>query len=290
MKKSFYFLSAVALLTVASCRKESDSINQQADNTHHALGLLPQTREKYNSFPKVDVNTIRKQQVEGLNATEAVPTSYFIDMPTPGDQGGESSCTSWATAYAALSSFEHNFDGMSYPDAQRSPAYVYNQVKGSVDCSAGTYFSDNLNVLKNQGACSLAEMPYQNGLCNILPTAQQTQAASAHKITSWGTVNWKNLTDVKTLVSSNVPVLVGLTVDDSFYNMGNNGWVWKRKSGRAYGGHAVAIVGYDDAKNAVKVQNSWGTGWGLGGYFWIDYSLLTSGATNPIYEGYAAYN
>ncbi|MCO4294530.1 C1 family peptidase [Solitalea sp. MAHUQ-68] len=290
MKKSFYLLSAVALLAVASCRKESDSINQPSENTHHALGLLFQTAEKYNSFQKIDVNALRKKRVEGVNATEDVPTSYFIDMPTPGDQGGESSCTSWATAYAATSSFEHNFDGMAYPAAQRSPAYVYNQVNSSSDCSAGTYFSDNLNVLKNQGVCSLTEMPYQDGLCNILPTSQQTQAASTHKITSWGTVNYKNITDVKTLVSSNVPVLIGFTVDDSFYNMGKSGWVWKKKSGRSYGGHAVAIMGYDDAKQAFKVQNSWGTGWGLNGYFWIDYGLLSSGATNPVYEGYAAYN
>ncbi|UKJ06066.1 C1 family peptidase [Solitalea lacus] len=290
MKRSIYLLSvAVALLTVASCRKESDTVNQQVNQTDHVLGLLFQTKEKYNSFPKVDVNAIRKQYVESENATEAVPTSYFIDMPTPGDQKSESSCTSWATAYAAASSFEHNFDGMNYPQAYRSPSYVYNQIVQG-NCGWGTYFSDNLNILKNQGACSLNEMPYTDGVCNLQPTSQQAQAASTHKISNWGTVNWRNLTDVKTLVSSKVPVLLGFMVDDSFYDMGKTGWVWKRKSGRQYGGHAVAIMGYDDAKQAFKVQNSWGTGWGLGGYFWIDYALLSAGAATPVYEAYVAYN
>jgi cathepsin L len=35
--------------------------------------------------------------------------------------------------------------------------------------------------------------------------------------------------------------------------------------------HCVAIVGWDDARQAWLVRNSWGIGWGLGGYMWIRY-------------------
>lgn len=34
-------------------------------------------------------------------------------------------------------------------------------------------------------------------------------------------------------------------------------------------------VGYDDSKNALLVRNSWGTDWGIGGYFWLPYEFVT---------------
>jgi len=40
------------------------------------------------------------------------------------------------------------------------------------------------------------------------------------------------------------------------------------------GGHAVLAVGYDDANQWFIVRNSWGTGWGMKGYFTLPYSYL----------------
>lgn len=34
------------------------------------------------------------------------------------------------------------------------------------------------------------------------------------------------------------------------------------------GRHCLQIVGYDDTKQAWLIRNSWGTGWGTGGYGW----------------------
>src|ERR1019366_5838174 len=42
--------------------------------------------------------------------------------------------------------------------------------------------------------------------------------------------------------------------------------------------HAVNIVGWDDAKAAFKIQNQWGTGWGMNGFIWVSYnSYLVEG-------------
>jgi cathepsin L len=35
--------------------------------------------------------------------------------------------------------------------------------------------------------------------------------------------------------------------------------------------HAIILCGWDDAKGAWLLKNSWGTGWGENGYMWIPY-------------------
>jgi C1A family cysteine protease len=44
---------------------------------------------------------------------------------------------------------------------------------------------------------------------------------------------------------------------------------------KVVGGHAVVGVGYDDSTQHFIVRNSWGTGWGLQGYFMMPYAYLT---------------
>jgi len=55
---------------------------------------------------------------------------------------------------------------------------------------------------------------------------------------------------------------------------------------REPGGHAIAVVGYDDAleikhasastptRGALIIRNSWGTGWGDGGYGYLPYEYV----------------
>lgn len=38
--------------------------------------------------------------------------------------------------------------------------------------------------------------------------------------------------------------------------------------------HGVAIVGYDDAQGAIKIQNSFGPDWGESGYMWMSYATF----------------
>ena len=47
--------------------------------------------------------------------------------------------------------------------------------------------------------------------------------------------------------------------------------IYKHVDGNKLGGHAVTIVGYNDAEKYWLVRNSWGTHWGENGYFKIAY-------------------
>ena len=44
---------------------------------------------------------------------------------------------------------------------------------------------------------------------------------------------------------------------------------------RQLGGHAVMAVGYDDSAERVLVRNSWGTDWGIKGYFTMPYDYIS---------------
>jgi C1A family cysteine protease len=48
------------------------------------------------------------------------------------------------------------------------------------------------------------------------------------------------------------------------------------KTEKSLGGHAVLIVGYDDAKRQFRVRNSWGPSWGLKGYFLMPYDYVVN--------------
>jgi cathepsin L len=41
--------------------------------------------------------------------------------------------------------------------------------------------------------------------------------------------------------------------------------------------HAIILCGWDDAKGAWRLKNSWGTSWGEQGYMWIKYGCSNVG-------------
>lgn len=287
-------LSLVVFSTFLSCNRLSDEIKLDENTSYQPspiLGARLLAVSEYNSLQMANVEEL-SLRYKGKNAKllSATPSSYTIITAPVGNQGGEGSCVAWATTYAAASALEYNYRNVSFPQAIRSPEYVYNQVKvGS--CSGGAYVSTALNLMKNQGVCSWAEMPYTDLGCSTLPTSSQKLAASSHKISSWARVDKSNIENVKMLLSMNLPIIIVVGVDPSFMSLNSsNGWIWKNHQGSLMGYHAICVIGYDDSKQAFRVQNSWGSSWGNNGYFWIDYAFFAQKTNGAINECYVAYN
>jgi hypothetical protein len=93
------------------------------------------------------------------------------------------------------------------------------------------------------------------------------RAASAVKITSRGTLTSMN--DRKNYLSAVGPVVASFEVFNDFYSYGNG--VYHHVSGGSVGWHCVQVVGYSEAEQCWICKNSWGTGWGIGGFFKIAY-------------------
>jgi C1A family cysteine protease len=233
----------------------------------------------------------------GSGAPAAYPASFSLDMPVPGTQGGEGSCTAWSTTYGALSFIYKNATGAAYSTSTNmlSPEYVYNQSKSSTsatDCVSGAILINALNLLVNQGACTWDAMPYSasNG-CSTLPNSTQQANAANRKLHGYNLI-WASyqgsssalITNIKNSIYANKPVVIGMDVYQNFQALGAN-QVYTGASGSYKGGHSIAICGWDDNLQAFKVMNSWGTGWATGGFGYISYDAFPSVA----WEVYSLY-
>lgn len=77
--------------------------------------------------------------------------------------------------------------------------------------------------------------------------------------------------DMKTWIELNGPVAVCFACYPEFDDACKNDsiYIYSNPDNKPSDGHCVLIVGYDDAKAAWLVRNSWGTGWGTHGYGWF---------------------
>jgi hypothetical protein len=115
------------------------------------------------------------------------------------------------------------------------------------------------------------------------------------------------ITDVKTAIANNKPVMMGFNVYDKapyypyFESLGTSSYTYNplNSNGRVQsglklmGGHAVPIIGYinDQSQPGGGVficENSWGTPWGYHGYFYLPYSVLQSTTVVPSGSLYVA--
>lgn len=206
-----------------------------------------------------------------------LPSGFSLAMPPVQSQGTEGSCVSFAVGYAARSAeqyYKTNSSSYGFSTNTFSPEYLYNQTKVDASCTSGSSLLTALDFLKYVGICTWQSMPYSsaNG-CALMPSSTQNAEAANFKIASYSSIYSSDITAIKNLLYDKHPLLITVALDQSFYNAGP-GFIWKSYTSTNGALHTIAICGYDDARNAVKIINSWGTGWGDAGYTWIDYDFL----------------
>jgi cathepsin B len=86
-----------------------------------------------------------------------------------------------------------------------------------------------------------------------------------------GTVNHLGVpAQIESEIYTNGPVETAFTVYQDFYNYKTG--IYHHVSGGVVGGHAVKIIGFgtsDAGEDYWLIANSWGTGWGMEGFFKI---------------------
>ena len=156
-----------------------------------------------------------------------------------------------------------------------------NDTGATIRCAMGSlavFGTVSENLLPYSIETFMMEPAYRLGLI-----AQNFQAVKYVLIDQPGTPGTAVLTSIKGQLFAGLPLEFGFDVFPQFRSVGKDGLIAYPEPGDAsIGGHAVMAVGYDDTvqcpnatTGAILCRNSWGTSWGMDGYFWLPYDYVT---------------
>lgn len=231
---------------------------------------------------------ITRRIYKPLEAEKDLPINMDLRPLCPPivDQGQLGSCTanalSGAWGFLELQAIvnktpdNEEFDPTTFIGASRLFIYyTEREIEGDVRFDHGANLSSGIKALSVTGCCDEKVWSYDISRFRTQPNAAAYTEAYGHKISDYGQLN--SLYAIKDCIASGFPVVFGFTVFANFESeeVENTG-VLGMPAGRQEGGHAVMIVGYDDVSKTVLVRNSWGTDWGMKGYFTMPYDYVSN--------------
>lgn len=204
--------------------------------------------------------------------------------PVPGDQGALGTCVGWAAGYHALTMLRaistNQTDRSVITKKANSAAFVYNQIKISeADCQRGAYMEDALALLKDKGDCLEESFNYTKADCLSKPIPKLIAEAAMYRIQDFAAVfetdeNGKEkVNKICKVLAQKIPIVVGVGVTKSFLSIAPGATRWNagaEEQVESY--HAMVVTGYDNVEKRFELLNSFGPGWGNGGFISISYS------------------
>ena len=182
-------------------------------------------------------------------------------MPPVWDQGQLGACTGFAVSAA----FSYAAKNQMTP-SQLFVYYNERSIDGDVQEDAGSTLSTGIRALRQFGVCPLPEWPYDVAKFAVKPDPKCYEEALKHEVIGASQLQ-ATVTAIKGGLAKGFPVVLGIQVYQSFESDGvaRTGVIPEpnKSKEQCLGGHAICLAGYDDAKKAFILRNSWGSGWGL---------------------------
>lgn len=237
---------------------------------------IPDHRDLLFKVSKPEVYAALPARVD-LTASNAFPAVY--------DQGDLGSCVAQAVAAAIEYEMRKRPNDPSIADFLErnltftpSRLFIYygaRELLGTIHEDSGSMIRDAMKVVYNLGAPRESGWPYAERRFAQKPPSSQYKWAPYHKITSYRSVP-VDVNAIRSALAQGFPVVFGVAIFNSFYSSRRGDIPMPGPREAMLGGHAMLMVGYDDATQRFKFRNSWGTSWGNKGYGTIPYGYAGS--------------
>jgi C1A family cysteine protease len=210
-------------------------------------------------------------------ATLPAATDLRPHLPPVGDQGNLGSCTAWASTGA----WRAELMRQGKPDQEMSELAQYywtRSLEGTTRSDAGAQIRDAIKVLAQTGAAPENLWPYDIAKFAKAPPANVKKAAKTHVALEYQAVPQTH-DAIITALAGGYAVVFGISVYESFESAEatKTGVIpMPGKHEQMLGGHAICIVGHDDAAQRFTFRNSWSAGWADSGYGYLPMSYVLS--------------
>ncbi|KAL9652553.1 hypothetical protein ABK040_000123 [Willaertia magna] len=248
------------------------------------------------SSPIVD-----NKEVNGIvdeNIVKAVPSSFDSRTQWPTcihpirNQQQCGSC--WAFSASAALADRFCIASNGKVNTVLSPEYMLECDTSNLGCEGG-YLSYTWSFLTTVGTVPDTCAPYISGNGKVLgkcPGKTSTSKCpsgnanlSLYKVKKGTAKGIRGAAAIQNEIIANGPVQSGFTVYEDF--MSYKSGVYTHKTGKQLGGHAIKIIGWG-VLNGVDywiIANSWGTDWGINGYFYMKRGTNECGVEQDVWSG-----
>jgi C1A family cysteine protease len=258
------------------------SQQMRAEEDGHSLGLVP---------PPVDLPNVTSKSALAGRALVGLPSTYDLrtldKLTSVKDQGSCGSCWAFA-AYGSLESCLKPDEVWDF-----SENHLKNTANFDLDCcEGGNEYMATAYLARWSGPITEADDPYNAGSCTSpsgLTPAKHVQAVDFIPDRTGPLDNEA----IKQAVMTYGAAYTSMYWSSACYNSATCSYYY---SGTIYANHAVCIVGWDDnydrtrfvslppGNGAFLIKNSWGTSFGLAGYFYVSYYDSDIGIENAVFR------
>jgi hypothetical protein len=201
-----------------------------------------------------------------------IPLEDYLQWAVPVlNQGQEGACTGFGLATVANYLLRKR---RVMPDTTPvSPRMIYEMAK-RYDIYPGEKYQGSsaraaMKGWHKHGICEDEKWPYQVGEVDRTLTQDRVKDASKRPLGAYFRVNHKDLVAMHSALSEVEILYATAKVHDGWGKPDDDGKVPYQKEFKDWGGHAFAIVAYDE--HGFWIQNSWGEIWGRGGVAHLSY-------------------